>query len=539
MLTVDALLGEPELGLRGVTVPDGEVSVRWVAVSELADPAPFLEGGEALLTTGLNTAGWADEWTGYVHRLVRARVAALGFAVGLTHERVPPELVRACEESGINLVEVPPATTFVAISRTVGRRLEEHGATAARRAFTMQRELTESALRRSDPGAVPRRLADVLDGAVATMTPDGRWETAPQGSHAQQLVQDGVADEVRRLRPQGLRASTVMTGADGTTVVQPVGLRGTPSLYLAAWVPGRLDDPHRSAITTAVALIGLALESRDAQRDTDRRLRGRAVELLSEGDPRTASIVLAAAAGTEVADVRLPARLQALLAGGGADAVVRALATLEELTGGRPLPLAAIAPGGRDPVAGEPGGRDPVAGEPGGRETALLVVTAPHDADRLVAELVGSGLRVGVGSAVRRNELGRSRAAAEHALGHTTDAAPVARWEELAGEGVLALVDQPTGDSFADTFLAPLDRYGDRRAELVQTLRAFLHHHGRIGPLAEELGVHRNTVRNRLREVEGALGRSLAEPVTRVNAWVALELEATRRLRTGGGGQAG
>ena len=31
-------------------------SVRWVHISELADPTPWLSGGELLLTTGMNLA---------------------------------------------------------------------------------------------------------------------------------------------------------------------------------------------------------------------------------------------------------------------------------------------------------------------------------------------------------------------------------------------------------------------------------------------------------------------------------------------------
>src|SRR5688500_12230179 len=80
----------------------GDVSkvVDWVHGTELADPAPFLEGGELLLTTGFNDLGEA-----YVERLVRAGVVGLGFGTGLSHDVVPPALVRAAERAGLGLVE--------------------------------------------------------------------------------------------------------------------------------------------------------------------------------------------------------------------------------------------------------------------------------------------------------------------------------------------------------------------------------------------------------------------------------------------------
>src|SRR3982750_4618843 len=48
-------LADPQLGLRLVEGSTAAVKrlVRWVAVTELADPRPFLSGGELVLTTGL------------------------------------------------------------------------------------------------------------------------------------------------------------------------------------------------------------------------------------------------------------------------------------------------------------------------------------------------------------------------------------------------------------------------------------------------------------------------------------------------------
>jgi purine catabolism regulator len=38
------------------------------------------------------------------------------------------------------------------------------------------------------------------------------------------------------------------------------------------------------------------------------------------------------------------------------------------------------------------------------------------------------------------------------------------------------------------------------------------------------LGVHRNTLTHRISRIESLLGRSLADPQTRVDLWVALSL---------------
>ena len=57
---------------------------------------------------------------------------------------------------------------------------------------------------------------------------------------------------------------------------------------------------------------------------------------------------------------------------------------------------------------------------------------------------------------------------------------------------------------------------------LLDTLVAFLRRHGSVRATAEELAVHRNTVRNRIRQIESLLDVSLDDPEVRVDAWVAL-----------------
>ena len=78
MVTARDLLGELP-GVRLLSGPGAvDVPVRWVHISELKDPTPWLSGGELLLTTGmqLNTPQRQRE---FVDRLADHRLAGLGF----------------------------------------------------------------------------------------------------------------------------------------------------------------------------------------------------------------------------------------------------------------------------------------------------------------------------------------------------------------------------------------------------------------------------------------------------------------------------
>ncbi|MFB9763712.1 PucR family transcriptional regulator ligand-binding domain-containing protein [Nocardioides kongjuensis] len=490
MVTVADLVAMPGLGLRpapGAPPLDGPV-LRWVATSELADPTPYLEGGELLLTTGLGTRGWSQEWTAYVDRLADAGAAALGLGTGLTHDRLPPALVAACAARGLVLLEVPRATPFVAVSRAAAELLQDQEATTTRLALDLQRRLTRAALG-LDLRPLVERLAQLLDASVALVQRDGEPAEGPLGAHPETLDLDLVRAEVAGIKGQGLGAVSTTTRDRDTTVVRPIGLAGRPELYLAVSLPGGLDEPQRSAVSTAAVLLSLAVERRAERRAADRRLRGRALELLCAGDLRSAEVLLDAAEGGR----SVPERLRVVRMTGAEEALGDVLERLE------------------DDLADDGVLAGLVDGE-------LVAVAVPSRVAAVLA--LAAGLRAGVGRAVPAQEARRGAETAGHALDRTTAASPYRRWEEVADAGPLALVPEALGQEYAATFLAPLD------AEHRTTLAAFLRHHGSRGAVADDLGVHRNTVRNRLAEIERLTGLDLDDPAARVGAWLALELAA-------------
>ena len=56
-------------------------AVRWVHISELEDPTPWLSGGELLLTTGLQLGDDAQQHA-YLERLAAHGLTGLGFGAG-------------------------------------------------------------------------------------------------------------------------------------------------------------------------------------------------------------------------------------------------------------------------------------------------------------------------------------------------------------------------------------------------------------------------------------------------------------------------
>jgi purine catabolism regulator len=484
MVTVGSVLAVPTLGLRGVHICRPDADIRWVATSELIDPTPFLEGGEILLTTGIETREWDQEWDEYVGRLAAAAVAAVGLGIGLTHEHTPDALITACREHAVNLFEVPRRTTFVGISRFVADALSEQETAAAQTVLRTQRRLISAATRRDPTGAVVAALAQAIDGAACLMAPDGRVLTGPVGPRRAEFPVDEAAADVRRLQTHGLRSAAAQSRPALSLSVQPIGLRGRPSTYLATMGPVRLSEGERDAVTTAVAVLGLVDEQRRSRTTTRQRLHSRAIELLTGNDPRTAQLILE----VDAPALAIPTQIRFLRASGTESEIGDAIATLEQ--------RGILAAGYAD---------------------ELCAITVPEQAEHAGEALVTTGLQVGIGAAVASHDGASGYRTAGLALAQATPTAALVVWDRVVNNGPLGLFDAERAAAFAESWLHGLS------PEQLETLRCFLRHHGSHIKVAEELGLHRNTVRNRLDAIEALLPGQLDDPQTRVSAWIALQ----------------
>jgi purine catabolism regulator len=96
--------------------------------------------------------------------------------------------------------------------------------------------------------------------------------------------------------------------------------------------------------------------------------------------------------------------------------------------------------------------------------------------------------------------------------------------DDVATGSVLALLGDDAVRAFADGMLRALRDHDERgRGDLVASLRAWLARHGQWDAAAADLGVHRHTLRYRMRRVEEILDRSLDDPDVRMELWLALK----------------
>jgi len=473
---LDALLARADLGLRRIAGPaDPAVVLHWAHTSEMADPYPYLLGGELLLSAGVHIpdgagAGYFDA---YVSRIVAAGGAALGFGVAPVHDTVPGALVEACEMHGLPLLEVPPRTTFSAVARALWQLMAQARTAELRRVTEAQQSLATAAARPNPVPSVLQQLARRLGGRAVLYGPEGT-RIAAAGPDPGEAVRTALAKLAEVVRPSGEEPSPA--SASDTVA----GLR------LVAHALGNGEG----------FVLGTAAPQRDA------------------GDHTIAS----------VAAVLLSLLTGERHSGSGAG---RSSALVRLLLGAAPAEVAPLL--GEDRwrvVHGRPDGRvapDPVAASALGAALGSSLVDVAGEVVRVLVpdgrtvERV-QGWTLGVSTAASPRDWPAADTQAARALARArATRTPLLRHGDRPA-ALTDLVSPAEAAAHARALLAPIEQ----SPALVDTLRTWLSLHGSWDRTAVALDVHRNTVRQRVARCAALLDADLDDPDVRMELWFAL-----------------
>jgi purine catabolism regulator len=494
--TLQTLLDDRSLGLTLLTGEHLDVPIRWVATSELDDPTPFLLGGELLLTTGISLPKGASAADRYVRRLVDAGVVGLGFGVGLGYRKVPRALVTSAGRHDLPVLEVDRPTPFIAISKTVSDLLAQEQYAGVTRAFRGQQQLTRAAVRDGSTG-VAARLSSLLDAWVLVLDAAGGVRVARPKSASRRAT--AIARHIEPLRRRQPAAVSVVE-RDQHVVIEPLGTGGHVRGFLALGVGRALTPTDRAVVHVASALLSFALEGGRSDA-ADRAARSVIWRLAMRADIEPA----------DLADLGAPA-----LAG---ETIWVCLADVPKAERDDLLRLLEDAAGSSWLVADD-------------GDRIVVVVGRARDVAHVesIVSAVG-GARVGISGEVSRRRIDDGLERARHALAsaHASDRS-ASRFERIAASTVVDLAGPDAARAFATAVLAPLDDYRESSGiDLAGTLRVWLRHHGHFDRAAAELGIHRHTLRYRLRRAEGLLGRELNDATTRMDLWFALTVASETR----------
>jgi len=508
-VTIRALLEQEDLNLVCLAGHDRiDEEIRWVHVSEVIDPTPWLKGGEFLITTGLLLSSVAS-MRGYVDRLADHKVAGIGFGVGVgkaaAYETVPPAVVETASARDLPLIEVPFDTPYVAVSEFVTTQLASEQFTTVQRAYDAQRHMTAAALEQNGRKRVVSLLARLTGAWCAVTTTGGHIvDSAPSG-----LVQSlaALANDFERVRVHGTVSQ--LTEADGTTfAIYPVGSRRHPRQLLIVRKEASLDNFDRMVISGAVTILSIDAERRmgfSAERHaTTERLGRIALRPGTPNEDRRDALMSLSFAGTRpVSVLRLMAR--------GSTPLAVAESLSEVLFGRGGIPSAFVTDSGVD-----------------GSYTVILETTARHAGDVAVSlfeELDRGKLQAGVSDLMSINELPTAYHQAELALHHAMETgSSIERYGSIPLHGVfLSSIPVDRMSAAVSAIFAPLDRIPlEEKEESLADLRAYLGSNGNMTAASVTLGIHRQTLVKRIAKIERRLKCDMESADDRSALWLAL-----------------
>lgn len=505
-VTVSDIAAIPGMPLKLLAGADrADRPIRWVHVSELEDPTPWLKGGEVILTTGMGIGATPAKQRAYIKRLAGAGLAGLGFGLGFSHDRTPRALITAAAAADFPLFEVPYPVPFIAITEAIFTRIVAEQYDTLQRAVDAEHVLTRSVMEGEGTDGIARSLAGVTKGWVLLLDLHG-LPIASTGRAATSRV-DRIWEEVQVSRPEATSFSLTLVDRGHHIWIQPVGAQGRVEAFLAVGKPEQPSQKDRIVAGHALSLFAIELAKTRAVADAQRRLQGDFFDQLVAGGVSEPEMVRGLTRFGFEADAQF--------------VVVGLEAEGDEGPGPDALALAVT-----DDRSRAGGGFLASSRDDG---VALLLPAEPDiDVEAIVDSIgrrVGAPLRSGTGSAVPPGEVARSLREARYAL----QVCRLEGWSKAGFEDLgtyrllLSMADPDALRAFADSLLGPLDAYDrDHNGELIGSLQAFLGNNARWETAAGELFVHRHTLRYRMRKVEELTGRDLSGSFDRMEFWLAL-----------------
>ncbi|MCQ4084570.1 PucR family transcriptional regulator ligand-binding domain-containing protein [Streptomyces sp. RB6PN25] len=249
--------------------------VRWVHISELADIAGMLHGGELVLTTGVMLPSDKEPLARYIDDLADVGAAGLVVELGRRYaDEVPRALVKAAERRRLPLVALRTEVRFVAVTEAVHAHVVDAQLTELRASEAVHQTFNELSVEGAEPGEVVREVARMAGVPVVLENLSHQVLAFDAAGEDPQALLDGWERRSRGVHP------AARTGYDPRSgwLVTAVGARGRDwGRLVLVGEPAREPAPRLSVVlergASTLALNRLLERDRESlERQTHRTL---------------------------------------------------------------------------------------------------------------------------------------------------------------------------------------------------------------------------------------------------------------------------
>jgi purine catabolism regulator len=484
-ITVDELVDHPSFRLEVLAGASGlEREVQWVHVIDVPDPGGWLSAGELVLTSGIGFPGSADAQVAYLQQLVVAQASGLIVSRGTLAGPLTAEALATADDAALPVLAIPYEVSFSTVTRFVAGAPMR----SARGVMEMIQSVHEAALALAD--GTPRAQETVARMSTALRAELGvvslRRRALTIGASEALRAHVGAACDAHAAR--GERLPAIVRLSDRVAIV-PVPTADATALIASGWS----ERPPLAALQHAAVTVAMAMQAEAVEARLQRE--------------------------------RLAIRLSAFIAGAvSMTDVMRPLAD-HGLDDG-PWSVASLADTGADALVARCAERDVAVARFDHRQgAASLLIHEGQRSRETLYEAAGAIGPIGVSATFNDlSELARAVTEAELARRAVGDRAGAIRRYGDEHWSPLAPTSETAAREYVEATIGPLIAQRGSRPWMLDTLRAYLDCDRSPSRAAGALGIHRQTLVNRLRRIESTLSRSLADTATVARVWTALGL---------------
>lgn len=486
-ITVRTLVETPHLelevlaGSRGLNQP-----VAWTHVSELEDPARWLDGGELLMTNGLGIRPDRKSQVSLVARLVRRR--AVGLGIGIRGPELTDEMVAEADRHGFPLLRIPLQVPFLSIAHMVA----DANQNAAQRRLLTHIQIFDTLRPRERPATsdeIFARLEEISGYDLYLISANGTpllsgFRSPPEESLQVLATADFDPASGNPAVPGGYAVPVPIDRRTGTVLL---------ALERPAGEPAGLGAVRHISTIAALELSKLYHE-----RESRRRQTAQTLERLFEGEMDTPTVEAALSeAGFDPNRSLVVAAIRSANDSLDDDEIHHRLCDLR-------VPHLLLL------------------------EKDLYVVIAA-ESDVLPLVVGNLGVRTGVSlehAGVNRLAIARKEAswALDRAINKASGAEAIVYFRASDTAMHWLPSDIATLENLVKQVLEPLLLYdSEKNSTMLQSLRVFFEEDRRLQHAATALHVHKHTLAYRLHRIEELTGRNLGHMPDLVQLWLALQ----------------
>jgi len=514
-------------------------TIRSITIMDTPDISEWLRGGEMLLSNIYVIKDNPDKQVQLVQDAARKGAAAVGIKLKRYVEAVPSKMVDSADALNLPLIEMPTDCAWIDVMVPLYSEIINRQASCLSKAQEIHETFTRAALEGRGVHGVIELLSSITGCPAAMVDRDGRLLAGcPTGAW------EGLSVEEEFKRGRGVQ--------EGSGAHHPVGLASASNderrgarrhpvkagNELQGYVLIETDDPAPEsdlvALEHASTVLALEMAKRKAVSEVERRFRNDVLWDLFHGEVESRECLEARAGpiGIDVSSAHavmvfdvdeFERYCMEVLHGDDA----KARDVRERFVRAVHSAVSRHAPGG-------------LCMDLSDSVTVLLPTAADDEHEALIRLADGMkrdisnaipSISVSVGISRPRQDLLEIVDAYDEgrralALGRELKGkAHATYFEELGSYRVLLSVGDPSeARRFCWELMSPLVGYEEKRPGLIKTLTTYFRCNGDPVSCAEELFVHANTVRYRLRKIETLCGVSLDNEEDRFNLQLALKL---------------